>query len=43
MIRVGVSVGSFSASGGGASFDADAQAFFDRVTTEPEVRVIEEI
>lgn len=31
MIRVGVSVGSFSASGGG--FDADAQAFFDRVTT----------
>jgi hypothetical protein len=33
MIRVGVSVGSFSASGGGASFDADAQAFFDRVTT----------
>ena len=33
MIRVGVSVSSFSASGGGASFDADAQAFFDRVTT----------
>jgi len=33
MIRVGVSVGSFVASGGGASFDADAQAFFDRVTT----------
>ena len=33
MIRIGVSVNSFSASGGGASFDADAQAFFDRVTT----------
>ena len=33
MIRVGVSVNSFVASGGGgASFDADAQAFFDRVT-----------
>ena len=32
MIRVGVSVGSFSASSGGG-FDADAQAFFDRVTT----------
>jgi hypothetical protein len=30
MIRVGVSVNSFSPSGGG--FDADAQAFFDRVT-----------
>jgi len=33
MIPVGVSVGSFVASVGGASFDADAQAFFDRVTT----------
>jgi len=32
MIRVGVSVNSFSASSGGA-YDADAQAFFDRVTT----------
>jgi len=32
MIRVGVSVNSFVASGGGGGFDADAQAFFDRVT-----------
>jgi len=32
MIRVGISVNSFSASSGGGGFDADAQAFFDRVT-----------
>lgn len=33
MIRVGVRVRAFSASGSGGGFDADAQAFFDRVTT----------